>query len=41
MSGAQGDTFSPVVDGDTIVISFEADDSATRYGFDIDGIAYK
>lgn len=41
LSGEHNDTFSPVVEGDTAVITFISDDSATRYGFDIDGVAYK
>jgi subtilisin family serine protease len=41
ISGLRNDSFSPVIEGDTAVITFTADDSATRYGFDIDGIAYK
>ncbi|MGE0763205.1 MAG: S8 family serine peptidase [Bdellovibrionales bacterium] len=41
LSGVRDDSFSPVIDGDTAYITFEADDSATRYGFDIEGVAYK
>ncbi len=41
LSGSREGTFSPVIDGDTAVITMTSDDSATRYGFDIDGIAYK
>jgi hypothetical protein len=41
MSGEHHDSFSPVIEGDTAVITFTADDSSSRYGFDIEGIAYK
>lgn len=41
LSGLKNDSFSPVIDGDSALIEFEADDSSTRYGFDIEGIAYK
>jgi hypothetical protein len=40
MSGALGETMSPVVDGDTVVITFTSDDSVNKYGFDIGGVAY-
>lgn len=40
-SGMRDDSFTPVIDGDTAVLEFQTDDSATRYGFDLDGIAYK
>lgn len=41
LSGARDDSYSPVIEGDTALIEFAADDSASRYGFDIEGIAYK
>lgn len=41
LSGKRDDSFSPVIEGDSAVIEFVTDDSATYYGFDIDGIAYK
>lgn len=41
LSGRLGDTFSPVVDGDTVIMEFSADDSVTGYGFDVDGLAYQ
>lgn len=41
LSGSRDDSFSPVIEGDTAVVTFTSDDSATRYGFDIDGVAYK
>lgn len=41
ISGRHDDSFSPVIEGDSAVIEFATDDSATQYGFDIDGIAYK
>lgn len=40
-SGLKDDSFSPVIDGDSAVIEFSSDDSATRYGFDLDAVAYK
>lgn len=40
MSGMLGETMSPVVDGDTVVITFTSDDSVNKYGFDIGGVAY-
>ena len=41
MSGSNDDSFSPVAAGDTIVLKFTSDYSITRYGFDIDAIAYE
>jgi len=41
MSGKLGETFSPVVDGDTIIMSFTADDTVNSYGFDVGGVAYQ
>ncbi len=41
LSGDQSDSFSPVADGDTIVIQFKSDFSITGYGFDIDRVHYK
>ncbi len=41
LSGNQGETFGPTIDGDTVVITFRTDGSVQRYGFDISGIAYK
>lgn len=40
-SGTKNGQFTPVIEGDTAVITFQTDDSINRYGFDIDGIAYK
>lgn len=40
-SGDNEDTFSPVIDGDTIIITIKSDNSVGRYGFDISAIAYK
>lgn len=41
LSGNLGESFSPTVKGDTIHLVFKSDKSATRYGFDIGGIAYR
>lgn len=41
MTGLADDSFSPVVEGDTVVMEFSSDFSVTRYGFDVDGVAYK
>jgi len=40
-SGMLGDTFGPVVDGDTIVMSLVSDGSVNEYGFDASGVAYE
>ncbi len=41
LSGQLGEAYSPVIDGDTVTMTFTSDDSATFYGFDVGGIAYK
>jgi thermitase len=41
MSGLHDDTFTPVIEGDTATVTIIADDTASRYGFDIEGVAYK
>lgn len=41
MSGKLGETFSPVIEGDTVTISFSADDSVNAYGFDVGGVAFQ
>ena len=41
LSGNLGEAMSPVVEGDTVVVTFTSDDSVNKYGFDIGGIAYK
>ena len=41
LSGKIGETFSPVVDGDTVIMTFTSDDSVSAYGFDVSGIAYQ
>ncbi len=40
-SGNLGETYGPVIDGDTVTLVFTTDGSVQRYGFDIDGIAYQ
>lgn len=40
-SGNNTDSFSPVIEGSTVVITLETDDSQTGYGFDLDSVAYQ
>lgn len=41
LSGRIGETVGPVVDGDTVTITFSSDDSITGFGFEVGGIAYR
>lgn len=41
ISGRQGELFGPIIDGDTVTITLTSDKSYNRYGFDIDGIAFR
>lgn len=41
LSGRLGETFSPAVPGDTVVMTFTSDDSVQGYGFDVGGVAYQ
>lgn len=41
LSGTIGETYGPVVDGDTVIMSFTSDDSVSNYGFDVGGVAYQ
>lgn len=41
MSGKLGETFGPLVPGDTVIMEFTADDTVPAYGFDVSGIAYQ
>lgn len=41
LSGRLGETYGPAIDGDTVIISFSADDTVNAYGFDVGGIAYQ
>lgn len=41
MTGSNDGSFSPVVDGDTMVIRMTSDGSVNRYGFSIDKVHYK
>jgi thermitase len=41
MSGKHDDTFSPVVNGDTMTMTFISDASVNSYGFAVDRIAYE
>ncbi len=40
-SGDNEDTFSPVINGDTMIITIKSDNSVGKYGFDIKAIAFK
>jgi thermitase len=40
-SGKQTGEFSPVVDGDTVVLKFKADETVNGYGFDIVSVVYE
>lgn len=41
LSGRLGEVYGPVVEGDTVTLSFVADDSVNAYGFDVGGVAYQ
>ncbi len=41
LSGEASNSFSPVAEGDTIVMSLTSDGSVNKYGFDVTGVAYK
>lgn len=41
MSGKLGEVYGPVVEGDTVVLSFSSDDTVDSYGFDVSGVAYQ
>ncbi|MBX3020504.1 MAG: S8 family serine peptidase [Bdellovibrionales bacterium] len=41
LSGKLGQTFSPPIEGDTVIISFSSDDSVQSYGFEVGGVAYQ
>lgn len=41
LSGRLGEVYGPAVDGDTVTISFSADDTVNAYGFDVGGVAYQ
>ncbi|RYZ68875.1 MAG: subtilase, partial [Proteobacteria bacterium] len=38
-SGEKNDRFSPIADGDTLVLKFQSDASVNAYGFDIDSVS--
>jgi thermitase len=40
-SGVRTDLFSPIVEGDTLIMKFVTDRSFNRYGFDVDYAVYK
>lgn len=40
-SGTRNESFSPVIEGDRVVITFETDDSVQGYGFDVEAVAYQ
>jgi thermitase len=41
ISGVKGETFSPVIEGDTATITFTSDASVNAYGFDLVDVAYQ
>ncbi len=41
ISGAHTGEFSPIVDGDTVTVKFESDNTNNMYGFDIDKVVYE
>jgi len=41
LSGKLGEVYGPVIEGDTVTISFSSDDTVNAYGFDIGGVAYQ
>lgn len=41
LSGTLGEAYSPVIDGDTVIIDFTSDGSVNSYGFDVGGVAYR
>lgn len=38
-SGTKNDRFSPIADGDTLILKFTSDSSVNAYGFDIDSVS--
>lgn len=40
-SGKHSDRYSPVVEGDTMIIEFKSDKTVQKYGFDITKVAYQ
>ncbi|MCB0379243.1 MAG: S8 family serine peptidase [Bdellovibrionales bacterium] len=40
LTGSLDDIYTPVVDGETVILEFSSDGSITRYGFDVDHVAY-
>jgi hypothetical protein len=41
MSGSQDGRFSPIADGDTIILEFATDESITSYGFDVEHVFFE
>ncbi len=41
MSGKLGETYGPVVEGNTLTMSFSSDDTVNSYGFDLSGVAFQ
>lgn len=41
LTGNLGEAYSPVIDGDTVTITFTSDSSNTDYGFDVGGISFR
>ena len=41
MSGNLGQAFSPVVEGDTVILTFTSDKDTNRFGFEVESIAFQ
>lgn len=41
LTGAQDGQFGPIVDGDTVVLTFTSDHTVNAYGFDVDGLVFQ
>ena len=41
LSGRLGETYGPVVEGDTLTMTFTGDDTVNAYGFDMSGVAFQ
>jgi hypothetical protein len=41
LSGAKGDFFSPVIEGDTVTLTLTSDGTVQKNGFDVVGLSYQ
>lgn len=41
LSGSSDDSYSPIISGDYVKLTFKSDDSIEKYGIDITGVAYR